>query len=864
MRGAFYYELASNGSFNVSNAWELKYLVTNLPSSFEIAEIKVVVQIWQLLGVAPEIQISKVALAYCGEVGEVTFSPPTPEDEFIQIIRSPPGGSLGNLVYDPNFGESGIANSPPGPPTSSEPSIEDGDEILRPNRDIAVRLFQNRPAFMRLNEPVDSNHDDPIFAPLLQPEYDLVSGEYLLDHKPSLEIGFTQPVARRAWEHIQVRVKASRSLPPIQVVKKIPNYQASIEATEGSPDPVTLKPLKTKTLGDWQRFPLEWSLKDSVDLPDGCHISIFSREGYLDPAELSFGKVPSWVSGVRRITARIRARVRTVGLEDLRREIVGFTAEAIQVSSRRFIEDLELPEFQLYWNPLTCEQLPQAWFETYNVVKGAAYIRSEKDLNINFYLRASEESGISVRVSVNQVQYSGGLSLTLKAGVSQVIYYEVVTNSTTVLGAHQVAILLEAAGPTHVGKPLQITGPPSTPFSLQVSDVDFVGIAKPDSLRIGLTPRGNVELGRLSRKTTSTLEGDWVVYEASWTGLWKTEILRDLILEVQAELLYSGGTPTFCDIDSLELMATYFDPQIDGNPRDNKLSGIISLVPTGDKLNLKWSPKPAWTLLLESSKKARVNPVSTVLGVANKLSLEMGFLTDPPEVPTGYTRVIKEVFVEFQAQTEGIDSTTAVLEVDHRFGGPRITELIGAENKSFRLHWEISEGVTISDLQRLFVSLRSQRVRVGSRKPKLFLRELVVDALYVDVESGGSTPVSGGAASLPKISSDSELELFSVGSLNRIGLAPQKEVTEFQIRNWDSSSTATATFIITGDCDCIVQGGLSQTISANGTLRVKLYGHVGSVEDPYPDLAVEGIVQVSLDQSGLVTKRIFKWFYTGQ
>jgi hypothetical protein len=116
---------------------------------------------------------------------------------------------------------------------------------------------------------------------------------------------------------------------------------------------------------------------------------------------------------------------------------------------------------------------------------------------------------------------------------------------------------------------------------------------------------------------------------------------------------------------------------------------------------------------------------------------------------------------------------------------------------------------------------------------------------------------------LNKIEIPPQIEIYSCGSMGTIGEGPTRKVATILVRNTDYAGSAALTLTITGGVDYRFQGENNQILEEDETRSIELYAYVGTPEDPYPDFALSGIVEVVLNQGLTKTRKTSNWFYKG-
>jgi hypothetical protein len=868
----------------LSEEYQTYSLVADLPPTYPISAVRGWVKVTQLTPITPdvgvlpslpEVHLTQAALVACGSFVLFPLSPPTPPSPPLIIPQSPP--LFGPIEPAPSFDEPGpVGALPPGPPLPPLPPLPPfppGDEALRPNRDIQVRLWGPRPVFMQINEPLDAISDDIIFAPALVESYNEQNGDLIETVRARLEVGFTIPKEDGPWEAINLRFKAARSRPPQPEISRssLDASECQIPAPTECPDPDTIIPDGNIHDGNWQISPLWAKIDDLVSNPGDDYISAPVTYPLGDPALFTLTNPYQWDQGWNKIRLRLRARARAnKELLDSRR-ITAFTAYNHTFDPDTAVLPPGAPQYQIRWEPFDLNGNVQAYKLDEQEIRGTALLRTNTIIHAQLFLAASAEDHITCEVSLDGENYYGSVLLDVAAYRTAVVYYRIklnTINKLTPLGSHPIALGLRVVGP-YILTPLELrTWPPKSAFILTTEKSNQQFETLQTRARLKLRATGNFEFDQLPILTTPTLGPDWNNFDLGWSaqdfGIWDKDKIKDLRLELATDYLELYDDSPYIDLSALEVeVSPYcpgFSPLVD--PLDPKTHTLI-LVPNQDINNSSWLPLPAWTHLggdpsLVSSDEVVSDPSQPNLLV---LGLTEPILSAP--VPTGYYREWQKIEVHLQAKQTTTGSTSTILAVSTNYGSTQETKPLTNLEQHLLLSWDYQPGLTTAQISRLRVALESKTLILGVDPTQVHLKVVSVTVLAKD------RPINPIVSSLPPLSPPptpisflGKGEAYSCGSLSTCGITPTRELVSILVTNQGVES-ATLEISITGDITTTISGGQIQSLSPGEQRTILIRGQVGSTFDPFPLYSRDGLIYVVLTTTSTTIKKQLRWFYIG-
>jgi len=206
-----------------------------------------------------------------------------------------------------------------------------------------------------------------------------------------------------------------------------------------------------------------------------------------------------------------------------------------------------------------------------------------------------------------------------------------------------------------------------------------------------------------------------------------------------------------------------------------------------------------------------------------------------------------------------------VLGISTNFNPELQTPQLTDKPLPYTVGWDIPEpGLTNDQLQRLRVHLKAIPTRLGQNSNKISLRALQVRATVLDqlpVEIPPTTPPSQAFDAL--ITGPEEIEIFPCGALGTCGTTPNKTVAQIVVKNEGYNSTAQVSVAFSSLLNALVVGGNTQNLTAGQVKVLDIYGQVGTTGDPYPDFDERGVIEITLTQGAVVTRKVIPWVYRG-
>jgi hypothetical protein len=854
----------------------------SLPTSPSITKLRITLVVATLNSAAPpgEVRFNHLTIPYCSV--SVVLLPPPPPPPLTEPIQPPDiPGTLPPFIEI----EAPLPPLPPPPPIFLLP-LPPGSEILRPNRDILVRLWQPRPAFMQLNDPL--NPDDPVDAavPLYGPAsvdmFDETTGNYTGTIRPRVEVGFTTPITEGPWDALQLRFRAARSRPPQpeQIAPPLPIPATKEPAVYPCPSDQTLTPRATDFPGLWQIPPLEEELTDSVDKPTNvCFISAPVNVPPGPPGQIALTQSPvHWDAGYNQIKVRMIARARAAKASALENSLAGVQANVIQFDQIHAGLPAGTPEYQVRWNPFGCNGQLQAHRFSSTEIRGAGILQTNMDIHAEFFFSAQESDNLEVQVSTDGVNYYGAVVFDVAAFQSTVIYYRIALNKEG---------LPTPVGNVAVGAALMITGPyvvtgfdviqypvDNPPFIIEVKQTINSTIPLVSICRVGVSLQGNMELMQSLVQHTDILTSDWFKHELTWNGFWSAKNIKDLRIRFSPETLLLEDDVPFVDISAMDVIISPYCPGF-SQPISQPLIKLnqVDVLPIADIAVAWWDPIPAWITLVTDPTIASDSAALADPRTDNQLLVDMAEPTGLPEVMPGYVREWIAIEAIIQARIITWSSSSANLLVSTTFGQEQWTPDLTQDQTMYFVTWAYSPGLTTDQINRLKIAIIANSL--GGNGEIQDSVEVAVSALRARLTFQDTLIIPSPLPPLPPSMIDtiitvveSDPEVFSCGSLGDCGAPQGRIVAKVTVTNPDAIP-AIVNFIAGGRVNIRISDSgnnsyaLSQTIAGNASITFFIYGWVGDTNDPFPVDPTDGEIIISLIYSAGVNQVSVSWYYIG-
>jgi hypothetical protein len=899
-------------SINLTGSYGSTYIdnvLSALPFDAGMTKIRVMVTAASIVasGLQPgEVRVNHLTIPYCSTVPSLLPPPPVPPPPLSIPTQNP--DEIGTL---PPFFAVGapLPPLPPSPP-STLPPLPPGTEILRPNRDILVRLWNPRPAYMQLNDPLDLDHPVdatiPLFGPATVDVFDESSGNFTGTLRPRVEVGFTAPVGEGPWDALQLRFRAARSRPPQPepLSPPLPDPLDKTPASRECPPDQSLFPRGTDFPGIWQNPPLEAEINDPVDSPvNTCFMSAPVQVPAGAAGQVALTPSPiDWTEGWDQIKVRVVARARTTKQEPTDRKIVGVGGRIVQFDPVHAGLPPGGPAYQVRWNPFDCNNRIHAFQQSITEIRGTGILQTNLDIHAEFFLSSQDSDHVEVQVSTDGKRFYGSVIFDLGAFKSTVIYYRIALNK----GGQP-----SPSGNIAIGAGLIITGPyvvtgidvatyprESAPFVITVSQSIISDLPLVSQCRIGISPQGNMELVQAPVQYTDILTTDWRKYELTWNGFWAHQHIKDLRIRMSPEALNLVDDVPFIDVSAMDVIISPFCPGL-SQPLSPPLISLnqVEVLPVADVLVTEWAPTPAWTFLVADPTLVAKNAVSADPRESNQLLIAMGVPQGLPGVAAGYTRQWTRIEVILQARLITLSSINSNILVSTNFGQERGIPFLTNTTGMYSLIWDYDQPLTLDQVSRLKVALianisesedqflvandetpildevgedidveldhgyDSCQVAVSSVRVRLTFQDVLTNP---PVLSPPPPPFDDGIMAIVESSS----EVFSCGSLGGCASPQGRVVGKVTVTNPDGGN-ATVNFIATDEINLRISDAsnnsysLSQTIAGGASVTYFIYGWVGNSGDPFPVDPVDGEILISLIYSGGVHRISIPWYYIG-
>jgi hypothetical protein len=874
-------------TLTLTSTYELIYFsnaLFSLPSSPSIIKLRIAITVLTLDAITPpaEVRINHLTIPYCSVV---VVSPPLPPLPLIEPVQPPDViGTLPPFIEE----ESELPPLLP-PPPIFVPPLPPGSEILRPNRDILVRLWQPRPAFMQLNDPLDfRNPIDaavPLYGPATVDTFDESTGNYLGTIRPRVEVGFTAPITEGPWDALQLRFRAARSRPPQPETPAppLPIPATKALATYPCPSAQTLIPRATDFPGIWQLPPLEKELTASVDSPSNtCFISAPVEVPSGAPGQIALTQSQiNWDAGYNQVSVRLIARARSnvSGITD--NSISGVEAYIIQFNQIHAGLPPGAPEYQVKWDPFGCSNQIQVSRISSKEIFGTGILQTNIDIHAEFFLTSQDSDNLIVQVSLDGINYYGEVIFDLGAFQSLVIYYRIALNKGGLFTPH---------GNIAVGAGLMITGPPVVtgvdliyypqdslqPFIVGVVQNTNSVLNLVSQCRVGVSLHGNMELNQAPIQYTDILISDWSTHPLvlTWDGFWSENNIKDLRIRLSAEALLLGDDVPFIDISAMDVIISAYCPGL-SQPLSQPLIKLnqVDILPVADVFVTGWTPVPAWLTLFDNPALVSRSEVLADPRTNNQLLVQMAEPDELPEVMVGYVREWITIEVIVQARVITLSSLSVNLLVSTIFGQEQESSPLTMDQAVYFLTWNYDPGLTTDQINRLKIAFIANSLGDGGEiqdSVEVALSALTARLTFQDVLT--NPPVLPPPPPIPVDSIitvvESNPEIFSCGSLGDCSIPQGRIVAKVTVTNPDIVSS-TVNFIVGGRAKIRISDSmdtvysLSQTIAGSASITFFIYGWVGDQTDPFPVDPADGEIIISLVYSVGVHKIIVGWYYIG-
>jgi hypothetical protein len=891
-----YFDLADNlwnnqysSSVTLSSGYTTNFIsgiFVGLPNLPSITKLRVVVIVATLD--AGDVRINHLTIAYCSIAPALLPPPPSPPlTEPIQPPDVP--GTLPPFIEI----ETPLPPLPPPPPVFLPP-LPPGSEILRPNRDILVRLWQPRPAFMQLNDPL--NPDNPVDAavPLYGPAtidtFDEATGNYTGTIRPRLEVGFTNPITEGPWDALQLRFRAARSRPP---QPETPAPPLPIPATKEPavypcPPPQQLTPRATDFSGIWQVPPLEVELTAPVAFPLPANVCFITAPVNVPPgAPGQIALTPSpihWDAGYNQIKVRLIAKARSNAPGTTDNSLSGVQANIITFAPTSDEVAIGVPNYQVRWNPFAeCNNQLMAYRVSSTEISGAGVLQTNIDIHAEFFFSGQDSDNFAVSVSTDGINYYGAVVFDLAAFQSTVIYYKIALNKgglPTPVGSTAISAALMITGPYVVtGLNIIQYSQDIPPFFIQVTQTIGSTLQLTSECRVGVSLQGNMDLMESLIQHTDNLTLNWLEYDLIWNGFWSANNIKDLRIRLSSEALLLDDDIPFIDICAMDAIISPWCPGI-SQPISQPLIKLnqVDVIPMADISVTAWTPIPAWIMLVTDPTLASDNDVIADPRTNNQLLLEMAAPTGLPIVMSGYVREWITVEAIIQARLITWSSVNANLLVSTNFGQEQWTSPLTSDQALYFITWNYDPGLTTDQINRLKVAVIANSLGgngeiqdpVEVALCALSVRLTFQDVLITPAPSPTPSPPSPPDTIMTVV--ESTPEIFSCGSLGDCAAPQGKLVAQVMVTNPDAT-LSTVNFIADGSVNLRISDlagnsySSSQPIAGVGSgknsITFFIYGWIGDQIDSFPVDPEDGGIIVSLIYSAGVHQISVPWYYIG-
>jgi hypothetical protein len=812
------------------------------------------------------LRLTSAAIAGCRSLDEDELTQEL--ESLLRHLPSPPADDSADITFDPSEGD-GLGLSPP---TFSPPN-DPQDEVLRPNRDIQVYLWNPKPAWAQINVPPLNPSDTLIVTPAEIDSYNS-AGEFQGMLRPRLELGFTPPRTEGPWESVLVRFSAARSRPIINTgpVPELVDPTCQQESNYDCPGPVIVRPIGVDSYGSWLKWPHYLWVDERITNPDGC--VIYCIDSSTHPIKLRFENPYENAGGYNKVTARIRARAVSAKEATDARKLERVNGNVVTIST----DLVTMPEggndFEIRWEPFNCDGDVNAFATSDQEIVGAAVIRSNVSARVEFSI-ASGDSTIKTEVSLDGTSWNGVVIFDIGEQKQRVINYRVKINheGVTTIGVHGLGIVLSVTGDDLVFGEEFITPPTSVPLSIEVLQGTVTQIPLVGRLRLKSQLTGNFDFDELQPRYTTALVEDWFLFSFSWEGLWSQDRIKDLRLAINSQLLDPVDEMTIVEVDVVDLIIENYCPGVSPlftNP--DRFINEVLMKPDSDIDVSEWLPAPAYTRLgsdprYQSSEFVEVDPT-----VTNYLTLG---LTDPDitDPPTGVERLWTKITVIIQASVKTDGGQQSQLTVQTNYHTPQDTPDLTSTDVPYTFEFTSNPGITTDQLKALKLGFCAKvNGLMDSEWPsKVRLKAVEVIATSEDVtivESEGASPPPPpesppSAAISITPTPRGGVEVFACGNLGTCGLTPSTLIATVHVEN-NLGVTGVLDISVTGNIEVHVENGLSLYVPANSSHDIPIYGQVGLEDNQYPLFREVGLIYATLKVSSTTVKTQVDWFYKGR
>jgi hypothetical protein len=854
-------------------------VLSSLPSSPSITKLRIIITVSTLD--AGEVRVTHLTIPYCSVTPALL--PPSPSPPLIEPPSPPdaPGTLPPFIEVEPS-----LPPLPP-PPLILLPPLPPGSEILRPNRDILVRLWQPRPAFMHLNDPLDPNNPIdaavPLYGPATVDTFDEATGNYTGTIRPRVEVGFTNPIAEGPWDALQLRFRAAKSRPPQPEIPAppLPIPATKEPATYPCPPDQKLIPRATDFSGEWQIPPLEIELS-SVDKPVyTCYISAPVNVPPGDSGQIALThSTVNWDAGYNQIKVRMIARARSNAIGTTNNTLSGVQANSIQFDQLHAGLPAGAPAYQVQWNPFGCNGQFLAHRVSSTEILGAGVLTTNIDIHAEFFFSGQDSDNIATQISTDGINYYGAVVFDVAAFQSTIIYYRIALNRgglPTPNGSIPISAALMITGPYVVTGFDIIPSLPgdNIPFIVQVTQSINSLLPLVSQCRVGVSLQGNMELMQSLGQYTDILTSGWIEYNLMWNGFWSANNIRDLRVQLSAEALLLEDDVPFIDICAMDAIISPYCPGL-SQPLSQPLIKLnqVDILPIADISVTEWSPVPAWIMLVSDPTLASDRDVLADPRTDNQLLVEMAGPTGLPPVMPGYVREWITVEAIIQARVITWSSLNANLLVSTTFGQEQWTTPLTSNQAMYFITWNYNPGLTIDQINRLKVAIIANSLDGdGTIEDPV---EVAVSALVVRLTFQDTLIATSPLLPPPLLPPPAEImtvvestpEIFSCGSLGDCAAPQGRIVAKVTVTNPDATSS-TVNFIADGSANIRISDSsdtaysLSQSIAGNSSITFFIYGWIGDQANPFPVVPENGGIIISLVYSAGVKQTVVPWYYIG-
>ncbi len=801
-------------------------------------------------------------------------SPPLPPgtSELFELPGTPPIVSP-PTAFVPTYSGGECFLSPPPPGGVYESPLPPGSELLRPNRDIRNMLFNPRPLWLQLNDPVGESCSY-VTAPAEVDVYDEETGDRLRSYRAQFEIGFTQPQQEGPWQSLQLRFQAARSRPPVN--ENFVTIDSCEEVVTGTcPPPQRLIPNRTFSGHSWLPGPAHWTLDESPYSPDGC----FVVHPIAEPSTLSLGfSTPdidlTAIDGWTEFQVTVRARIRALGFAK--------TARIVSKIGGNTLSFTGMTGFHVRFEPLNCEGKVTAFLTSPTRIEGMAVFRSNIDTEVTLKLMTPHHTVVPL-LSLDGISYGVEHRISLQSLVQKMVYYsiEINQNGNTPVGQYGIGLAMALDGASYVtADTLFLDG--------IVFDVTSQALAAESALsvvRLKANLDGEQFFGERWQRS-NLLRKNWIDYTFSFVGRpYAIHSIHDLKVLLETEVLYQADEKTVVDVDVISLTATPYCANFVDLPEEDESACELTLIPSEDVANTGWTSSPLSPKLVSLPVKAeRSIYVETNTLTTNSFTVAMDF-EDTPSTDLS-ARSFDELVIQVTARAyDSYQSLSTELEVQTNYSAAqRITtsnswqvyELVWTFDPAQAYDLFTNKKLRVS-MQALSIGSLNVAARVQVAAIRAFVRcadtdEVASSVLALNPDSGGGIPITTNSPTgpLPALSNvctltavPSTVEVFSCGSNGNCGSQPETPAFSFSVTN-TSTSDGLVQIDVFGNIAYWITPSVVEVVSAGEIETFAVYLAVGSVHDAYPREPETGLVRIVVSCPGQEDEsRIVRWYYRG-